>query len=163
MDESLTRLIDGNRRFAEGSTAAADAADAKPFAVVLTCADGRVAPEILFDQPIGSLFVVRVAGNIAGPLELASIEMAVGELGASLVIVLGHTGCKAVGGTMDGRTGLLFDDIRAHVGKVSSVEAAIPTNVKATVDAIKQSPILADADVRGAVYAVEDGRVTFLD
>lgn len=163
MDEPLTRLVDGNRRFTDGAPAVADAKDTKPFAVVLTCSDGRVPPEVVFDQPLGSLFVVRVAGNIAGALELASIEMAVADLGASLVVVMGHTGCKAVGGTMDGRSGLLFDDIRPHVRDASSIEAAIPSHVKATVDAIKQSPILADVDIRGAVYAVEDGRVTFLD
>ena len=163
MDAPLERLIEGNRRFADGAPRAAEAKDAKPFAVVLACSDGRVPPEIVFDQPLGSLFVVRVAGNIAGALELASIEMAVADLGASLVVVLGHTGCKAVGGTMEGRSGLLFDDIRPHVREASSIEAAIPSNVKATVESIRQSPILTDAEIRGAVYAVEDGRVTFLD
>lgn len=72
-----------------------------PFAAVLGCSDSRVPPEVVFDRGPGDLFVIRVAGNVAGPLEIGSIEFAVDNLGTPLVVVLGHTGCGAVGATID--------------------------------------------------------------
>ena len=107
-DEVLRRLNDGNKRFAEGKLLhsgrtpkdfQALAEGQAPLAVVVACADSRVAPEIIFDQGVGDLFVVRVAGNIvanAGPLVKGSIEFAVAELGARLILVLGHSQCGAV-------------------------------------------------------------------
>ncbi len=105
---SLERLIEGNGRFiAEVDNAVGSVrrkstlSTQQPFAVVLACSDARVVPELVFDQTIGRLFVIRVAGNVAGSDELASIEYAVARFGCRLVVVLGHTKCGAVGLALD--------------------------------------------------------------
>ncbi len=99
----LERLIEGNERFVREVDRTVGAADRPaflsaqhPLAVVLTCADARVVPELIFDQSIGRLFVIRVAGNVAGPAELGSIEYAIDRFDCPLVVVLGHTQCGAV-------------------------------------------------------------------
>jgi carbonic anhydrase len=105
-DDILQRLIAGNQRFIDGKTNLAprtpadfsrDALGQSPPAIILGCADSRVPPEFVFDQPIGQLFVLRVAGNIvgSGPILQGSIEFAVAELGARLIIVMGHSACGA--------------------------------------------------------------------
>ena len=105
-EEALQKLMDGNKNYVDEkptlfqrSTAkarAALAASQKPYAVVLTCSDSRVPPEIIFDKGLGELFVIRVAGNIPDPVVLGSIEYAVEHLGTPLVVVLGHERCGAV-------------------------------------------------------------------
>jgi len=104
-DEALRRLLEGNQRFVDGQFQHDNRSEARrrevaagqrPFATVLACADSRVAPELVFDAGLGELFVVRVAGNIAGPGIIGSIEYAVGVLGTPLVLVLGHSACGAV-------------------------------------------------------------------
>ncbi len=109
-DDALGRLREGNARYAKGrqkhpnaapKRRAEIAAHQKPFAVVLSCADSRVPPEIVFDQGLGDLFVVRTAGHAIGAIELASIEYAVEHLGASLILVLGHERCGAIKATVD--------------------------------------------------------------
>jgi carbonic anhydrase len=107
-DAVLKKLLEGNKRFVEGRLAnprrspkdfAALAQGQKPVAVIVGCADSRVPPEVIFDQGVGDLFVVRVAGNIvsgAGPTVKGSIEFAVAELGVRLILVLGHSQCGAV-------------------------------------------------------------------
>src|SRR5207302_5309984 len=111
-DEALQRLKDGNARFVADMPKEADLGSKKrielaqgqrPIAVVLTCADSRAAPEIVFDKGLGVLFVVRVAGNVGGPEVYASIEYAVAELDTPLVVVLGHTRCGAVGAALKGK------------------------------------------------------------
>jgi len=104
----LARLLAGNKRFVRGKATqlsrkpedfAADAAGQAPVAIIIGCADSRVAPELIFDQGVGDLFVVRVAGNVvsgAGPIVKGSIEFGVAELGARLIMVLGHSQCGAV-------------------------------------------------------------------
>jgi carbonic anhydrase len=103
--QALDRLREGNRRFATAHAAHPHAGVAwarqlasgqHPFAVVLTCSDSRVAPELLFDQGLGDLFVVRVAGNVVDPDVIGSIEYAVDHLHTQLVIVMGHENCGAV-------------------------------------------------------------------
>ncbi|HLI28976.1 MAG TPA: carbonic anhydrase [Chloroflexota bacterium] len=104
-DEALQRLLEGNQRFVAGQFQHDNRSEARrqevaagqrPFAAVLACADSRVAPELVFDAGLGELFVTRVAGNIAGPGIIGSIEYAVGVLGTPLVLVLGHSACGAV-------------------------------------------------------------------
>lgn len=105
--EALARLKEGNRRFLRGghSLTALDlekmrgelAAGQHPFAVVIACSDSRVPPSLIFDQDLGDLFVIRVAGNVVGPSQVASVEYAVEVLKSSLVVVVGHTGCGAIG------------------------------------------------------------------
>src|SRR5438105_3479472 len=108
---ALDRLKDGNGRFAADKPAARKtdakrraelAAGQHPFAVVLTCADSRVAPELVFDAGLGELFVLRVAGNIADPAVVGSIEYAVEHLHTPLIVVLGHESCGAVAAALDG-------------------------------------------------------------
>ena len=105
--EALERLKQGNHRFASGESSPVDLSllkkqqdGQKPFAVVLGCSDSRVPVEIVFDQTLGDLFVVRVAGNIAGPTQIGSIEFAIENFGSQLIVVLGHSGCGAVSATM---------------------------------------------------------------
>ena len=107
-DAVLKSLLEGNKRFVDGKLLhpgrtpkdfLALAEGQRPFAIIVACADSRVAPELIFDQGIGDLFVVRIAGNIvsgAGPTVKGSIEFAVAELGARLILVLGHSQCGAV-------------------------------------------------------------------
>lgn len=104
--EALKRLKDGNKRFLSGghSLSALDLERIRgellegqhPFAVIVSCSDSRVPPSLVFDQDLGELFVIRVAGNVVGPSQTASVEYAVEMLGTSLVVVLGHTGCGAI-------------------------------------------------------------------
>jgi carbonic anhydrase len=129
--EALTRLSAGNARFAneqrrrsadttdDAEERAATAKGQHPFAAVLTCADSRVPPELLFDQSIGDLFVVRNAGNVAEPIGEGSLEYAVEHLGVRLIVVLGHASCgavKAISGTEGPLPGHLADIQRAMPG-----------------------------------------------
>lgn len=107
-DDVLARLVEGNKRFVDGKSMrtgrqpadfANDALGQAPVAAIVGCADSRVAPELVFDQDVGDLFVVRVAGNVVsgtGPLLKGSLEFAVAELGVRLIMVLGHSKCGAV-------------------------------------------------------------------
>ncbi len=104
-EEALHRLISGNHRFSAGQSSHPHqtpqrrleiAAEQRPFAAILGCADSRLPPEIIFDQGLGDLYVVRVAGNIADPVVLGSLEIAVEALGLRLIVVLGHDHCAAV-------------------------------------------------------------------
>jgi hypothetical protein len=110
-EAALTRLVEGNKRFVAGSTTHPDqtaerrtetAKGQHPFAIILTCADSRLSPEILFDEGIGDLFVVRNAGNLLDDHVLGSIEYAVEHLHATLIVVLGHTKCGAVSAAVAG-------------------------------------------------------------
>ena len=112
--EATQRLLEGNQRFlrnlghshgllSEGPALQETAQT--PFAAVLACADSRVAPEILFDAGLGELFVIRVAGNVANPSTIGSIEYAVQQLGTRLVVVLGHSKCGAICSAMSGECG----------------------------------------------------------
>ncbi len=110
-EEALERLREGNRRFAaniEGGVVPAtqprrDAlpADQMPFAIVLGCSDARVPAEIVFDQGLGDLFVIRVAGNIVAPSQVGSVEFAASRFGTRLVVVLGHSQCGAILATLE--------------------------------------------------------------
>lgn len=135
-DAALTRLMDGNTRFVAGQSTHPDqtkqhrtalAKSQAPFAVILSCSDSRVPPELVFDAGLGSLFVVRVAGNITDDAILGSIEYAVEHLGAPLVMVLGHERCGAV--TAATQSG----ELEAHI--TSLVHA-----IKPAVDAAKGQP-----------------------
>lgn len=109
-DEALQKLVDGNKRYVENqmtgtklcdlTTRTGLAKSQKPYAIILTCSDSRVPPEIVFDKGLGEIFVVRVAGNIPDPVVLGSIEYAAEHLGSPLVMVLGHERCGAVAATV---------------------------------------------------------------
>lgn len=109
-DEALQKLMDGNKRYVENQMTGSKLCDLttrtslaktqKPYAIILTCSDSRVPPEIVFDKGLGEIFVVRVAGNIPDPVVLGSIEYAAEHLGSPLVMVLGHERCGAVAATV---------------------------------------------------------------
>jgi len=180
-DEALQRLREGNERFVKGATVSprrspedfrALAAGQRPMAVIVGCADSRVPPEILFDQGVGDLFVVRVAGNViggAGAFVKGSVEYAIAELGVSLVMVLGHSECGAIKAAikhlddrdaLPGSIGPLVNSIRPAVIKAKSrpgdqLENTIRVNVELGVGQLRSlPPIVAPAVQRGAVKVV---------
>jgi carbonic anhydrase len=132
----------------------------EPHAVILSCADSRVAPEIVFDKGLGDLFTIRVAGNIAGDAEIASMEYAVEHLHTPLIVVMGHQSCGAVKAAIDGGNA---------PGHLPTLILAIQPAVERVVDRLRSShPILAEAvragklRIVGAVYSLDSGAVTWL-
>jgi carbonic anhydrase len=123
-EQVLEELIEGNRRFRagksthwcyDGTSLAALAEAPAPRAAVICCSDSRVPPEVIFDQPLGSLFVSRVPGNVASDGVKWMIEIAVGEFHVPLLVVCGHTGCLAVGQIVQGKTMGAGGDLRLHI------------------------------------------------
>lgn len=192
--QSLKLLKDGNQRFVLGKPKHGDerptdrkalAAGQHPHAIVLSCSDSRVPPELVFDQGLGKLFVVRVAGNVADPEGLASIEYAVEHLGAHFIVVMGHESCGAVKATLSTPVGksagspsldTLVSDIRKNLGGATAAEddkvlaRPVRANVEAVVANLKAgSPILKERLEKGelaiapAVYGLATGKVEFWD
>ncbi len=191
--EALEKLKEGNRRFVAGKSAELHRThklvdNQEPFAVVLGCSDSRVPPEILFDQGVGDMFVIRIAGNIVTPLELGSVEFAAVKFGPRLVVVMGHTCCGAVQATVEmlasGKTaetaGLSagMKTIVEHIGvsvdlqadQTRVVDQTIKANVRNSVKSLReQSQVLIDLSnddgmmIVGAVYDISTGAVSFLD
>jgi carbonic anhydrase len=173
-DEALTRLVEGNKRFVEMNLAHPDqdagcrarlSKGQEPFAVILGCSDSRVPPEVVFDQGLGDLFVVRVAGNVADDLGIASIEYAVEHLGSRLIVVLGHERCGAVtaavkGGELPGHLPMLVAALKPAVDKAKdaaadAVDATIVANVELTAAQLKASkPVLAELVEKGEIKIV---------
>lgn len=198
--EALGRLRDGNRRFASGSGSvdglssrarrAELVAGQEPLAIVLGCSDSRVPAEIVFDQGLGDLFVIRVAGNIVAPSQIGSVEFSAEQHGGRLVVVLGHTQCGAILATID-QLGRRSEDqsrnLRSIVDRVRpSVEAlmetevaknpaelvrrAVRNNIRMSVNQLRHGSDmleqLIDQDglrIVGAEYSLETGVVEFLD
>ncbi len=193
-DDILGRLVEGNQRFATGKTRlsprlptdfARDVQGQAPPAIILGCADSRVPPEFVFDQPIGGLFVLRVAGNMvgSGPILLGSIEFAVAELGARLIVVMGHSQCGACQAAIDhienrdqlpGSIEGMVDYIRPVVRDVTGAtgdKLANVTRQNAIANAKRLEslgPILPGFVARGelkmvgAYYEMSTGQVEFL-
>ena len=187
-EKALATLIEGNRRYQARHLAhphqsaarrAELAAGQHPIAAVLSCADSRVPPEIVFDQGLGDLFVVRVAGNITDDVVLGSLEYAVEHLNVPLVVVLGHYKCGAIqaavqGGTPHDHVASLLavlkprvDAVRPEGGDV--VAHAVVSNVRAVAAQLAASepvlhPAVAGRKLRvvGAVYDLQSGRVELL-
>jgi carbonic anhydrase len=186
-------LKDGSQRFIQGycgdvpkqgTKCLADVAMRQaPFAVVVACSDSRVSPELLFDQGLGDLFIIRLAGNIVDDAALGSIEYAVDHLGVPLVVVLGHERCGAVTATVEaveknekvpGHLPALVDAIRPAVEQVKGqpgdkVDNAVKANVRLVTAKLKSAePIVAPAvragkvRVLGAYYDLDDGKVSFI-
>lgn len=159
-EDAMQRLINGNKRYVQGHTKIES--DQSPFAVIVACSDSRVAPEIIFDQGLGDLFVVRIAGNVVGNLELESINFAVDQLGSSLVMVLGHENCGAVRAVRERKIG----DIRGIASLIkpaivgtTSLEAAIKANVLHVVKYLQDSlPVT----VVGGYFDFKTGNVEVL-
>src|SRR5439155_1046549 len=181
-DAALAKLKEGNLRFATSEvsqskpTAARRAETAQeqhPFAIILGCADSRTAPELIFDQNLGDLFVIRTAGNLVDDHALGSIEYAVAHLGARLVVVLGHQRCGAVtaalaSGTAPGHVQSLVRDIQPAVkaakGKDGNVtDIAIAENARLMAAKIRNEASLGELakEVRiiSGVYDLDTGKV----
>ena len=188
-DEALSKLMAGNERYVRHELQHPDqsldrrktlAGGQQPFAVILGCSDSRVSPELLFDQGLGSLFVTRVAGNIADDAVLGSIEYAVEHLGTKLIVVLGHEKCGAVsaaveGGNPPGHVKALVTAIQPSVQATRNdpgdkVHNCVVANARRVAQLIRESePILKEyvqgkgLKVVAADYALDTGKVTLLD
>lgn len=199
-NEVLERLREGNRRFVAGtpdSTALASVArrgellkDQKPRAIILGCSDSRVPAEMVFDQGLGDLFVIRVAGNIVAPSQIGSVEFAAAMYGTPLVVVLGHSWCGAVLATLDEltrRTQHRSENLRSIVDRVKPsvqslmaadpdqtydnlLDKAVKANVRASVERLRHGSEILERLIRqdqllivGAEYSLETGVVEFFD
>ena len=188
--EAVSKLKEGNGRYTTGNLQhpgqtterrAELAKDQHPFAVILSCSDSRVPPEIVFDQGLGDLFVVRVAGNVIDDHGLGSIEYAIDHLGARLIVVLGHQSCGAVKaaketiaakGKAPGHIQSLVTAIKPVVEATAKddLETTVKANVKHVVQALRSStPILkakvdsGEVQVIGGYYSLDTGAVSLLD
>ena len=198
--EAIESLREGNQRFLvedphrhtlnSRTHCPTMAADQQPFAIVLGCSDSRVVPEIIFDQGLGDLFVIRVAGNVADPTQVGSIEFAAQYFGTRLAVVLGHTGCGAVIGTLELLQGRMetpssnlnsiLDSIGATVSPLLETDLrnqpeellnqACRANIVAEANRLRHgSPVLMQMIeegkllVVGAEYSLETGIVEFFD
>lgn len=197
---ALDRLREGNRRFATnvggGDTFVSHTrraeltAGQEPFAIILGCSDSRVPAEIVFDQGLGDLFVIRVAGNIIAPSLVGSVEFAAAAFGTRLVVVLGHSQCGAVIATIDElrrptenqsrNLRAIVDRVRPAVEGVLAtdpgrepralLEQAIRANIRVSVDHLRHGSELLEQLIRdeglrvvGAEYSLETGVVDFFD
>lgn len=156
-----------------------------PYAIVITCADSRAVPEIAFNAKFGDIFTIRNAGNVISDFELGSVEYGAEHLGATLVVVMGHTNCGAVttacseGEGIGERTYIdtIVDDIKPSVEKAKKngstketlLADSIVLNVENSINKLKTSHVLqhlakeGKLEIVGAIYDIESGKVTFLD
>jgi len=190
-DEALNKLLEGNSRFASNSSIHPDQsmerraellAGQHPFAVIVGCSDSRIAPEVLFDQGLGDIFVIRTAGQVIDNASLASIEYAVEHLGVPLVLVLGHDSCGAVtavvqGGEVPGHLGSLVEFIQPAVEQAREagnesllLDSSIDNNVWNIVEQLESSqPILSEkvesgeVMIVGARYHLDSGEIEILE
>ena len=199
--EALGRLREGNRRFVAGERSHAAlssearrselAAGQEPFAIVLGCSDSRVPAEIVFDQGLGDLFVIRVAGNIVAPSQVGSVEFAAERFGTRLVVVLGHSQCGAVLATLEelqrtrpstsrgtcarsstasGRRSRRCSTTELRHDADALVREAVRANVRVSADHLRHGSELLEQLIErdglvvvGAEYSLETGVVDFFD
>jgi len=188
-DSALNSLIEGNKRFVEGSSVRPHqdlqrikevSLGQKPFAIIVGCSDSRVPSEIIFDQGLGDLFIVRTAGQVSSFASWGSIEFGNAILGAKLIVVMGHSKCGAVAAAcklpdVPGHIVTLINAIKpaAQLAKTQTgdeVENAVKINVALQVQQLQNmEPVLTKAfqsgelKIVGAVYNLETGNVEFLD
>ncbi len=192
-DEALSRLREGNHRFTTNvssnkaytwSLRKELAEGQHPFAVVVGCSDSRVPVEIVFDQGLGDLFVIRVAGNIVAPSQIGSVEFAIEQFGTRLVVVMGHTQCGAIKAAVDdiaepspnlqsivSRVKPAVDQVLADGGDQSNdalVARAVEANVRASVRQLEQGSDIIHNFIQnkglkiiGAEYSLDSGEVRF--
>ncbi len=198
--EALARMRDGNARFASNVVSVDSLArmlrrqdlahEARPFAIVLGCSDARAPAEIVFDQGLGELFVIRVAGNIVSPSQVGSVEFAAERYGARLVVVMGHTHCGAVEATLEALEGSgapastnlmsivqrvrpsleTVRDAGGDLGRAELLRKSTRANVRMSVDHLRHGSAVLERLIErdglavvGAEYDVETGRVDFFD
>ena len=193
---AIARLREGNRRFVANRGGASAtrpievAAGQEPFAIILGCSDSRVPAEIVFDQGLGDLFVIRVAGNIVAPSQVGSVEFAAERFGTRLVVVLGHSSCGAILATLEelGRPGggqspnlrSIVDRVRPSVETLLATELrhdhdalvreAVRANIRASASHLRHGSDLLEQLIEsngllvvGAEYSLETGVVDFFD
>jgi carbonic anhydrase len=189
--ELIERLTAGNKRFVEGNLSVKNFKEQrgeltkgqKPYVIVITCSDSRVPPEYIFDEPLGQLFVIRVAGNVVDSVCLGSIEYAAEHLHTPLLLVLGHESCGAVtaavsGGALPPNIGSLVRRIKPAVDRTTTkhlkdsdvLNACIEENVVEQMEqSVRQSDVLKELSEKGefriigGVYNLSNGSVRFLE
>ena len=200
--EALARLKEGNLRFASeatkgsspvrtGEARRAEVVDGQePFAIILGCSDSRVPAEIVFDQGLGDLFVIRVAGNVVAPSQVGSVEFAAEQFGTRLVVVLGHSGCGAITATLDAlerpqeehsrNLWSIVERIRPSVeplletslkdDRTGLVERAVRANIRASANQLRHGSEIVERLIErkgllvvGGEYSLETGLVDFFD
>jgi carbonic anhydrase len=189
--EAMDLLVAGNQRFNTDAFAVKNEGDVrrdelvkgqKPFAIIVSCSDSRVPPELVFDQALGDLFVVRVAGNVVDSIAIGSVEYAVEHLQSPLIVVLGHEKCGAVkatteGGEAPGSIGSIVEKIKPSVEKAKAkgvtgdelVEKSVNINVEAVTKELEKSPLVKHAiesgklQVVGAKYHLDGGTVEWFN
>ncbi len=198
--EALESLQQGNHRYACGGERAGDfaskarrkelVAGQAPFAIILGCSDSRVPAEIVFDQGLGDLFVIRVAGNVVAPSQIGSVEFAAERYGTPLVVVLGHSMCGAVAATLEELerpSEIRSRNLRSIVDRVrpsveglldtelrekpeSLMHAAVRANIRASANHLRHGSLTLEQLIRdkelhivGAEYSLEAGTVDFFD
>ena len=197
--QALARLREGNRRFVSGvrsldalvnhTRRAELAAEQRPFAIILGCSDSRVPAEIVFDQGLGDLFVIRVAGNIVAPSQVGSVEFAAARFGSPLVVVLGHTQCGAIRATLEEVRSMTSQspNLRSIVNRIRPavetllaagrpqdeaelIRQAVRANVRASADHLRHGSAILEQLIQdgrllvvGAEYSLETGEVDFFD
>ncbi|MBI4349300.1 MAG: carbonic anhydrase [Elusimicrobia bacterium] len=193
-DAALARLREGNARFVaalgrrETARRLELAREQRPFAIVLGCSDSRAPAELLFDQGLGDLFVIRVAGNIVAPSQVGSVEFAASRFGTRLVVVLGHSQCGAILATLEEVRRPVekqSPNLRSIVGRVrpaverllasglegdALVREAVRANIRASADHLRHGSEILEELIRqdglrvvGAEYSLETGAVEFFD
>ncbi len=199
--QALQRLREGNRRFVQETTSVGDATGSRrrlelatqqfPFAIILGCSDSRVPAEIIFDQGLGDLFVIRVAGNIVAPSQVGSVEFAAERFGTRLVVVVGHSNCGAITATIEELTRNTGGDQSHNMHSIVSrvrpsvepllrtslrddhdalVEEAVRANIRVSVDHLRHGSAVLEQLIQkaglmivGAEYHLATGEVEFLD
>lgn len=197
--DAFKRLKEGNRRFTGSMTGDAELESPRrtklskatePFAIILGCSDARVPAEIVFDQGLGDLFVIRVAGNIVSPSQVGSVEFAAERMGTRLVVVLGHTECGAIAATIEALENpnaatsrnllSIVDRVRPSVEGLFATElrkdrqalsrAAVRANVRASANHLRHASRVLEQLIQddgllvvGAEYSLDTGIVDFFD
>ncbi|MBL4931931.1 carbonic anhydrase [Clostridium paridis] len=190
IDAAKKLLVEGNKRYVDNKTFANDISDTKrkklssngqkPFAVILSCSDSRVPPELVFNQGLGDLFVIRNAGNVVDPIVLGSIEYGVEHLDVPLIVVLGHEKCGAVEATIkDGEASeniaSILNKIKPSYNKVKNknqnidevINLTVNVNINNSVAIISQSPVIKKLldekkiSIIGAKYKMDTGEVIY--
>ncbi|MBM3199140.1 MAG: carbonic anhydrase [Chlamydiae bacterium] len=186
MGAGLCRLMEGNRRYVNDALVHPNRTPERresvvclqePFAIIVGCSDSRVSPEILFDQGVGDLFVVRVAGNVVGPVELTSIEFAATYLHCKVILVLGHENCGAVRAVLDGQSHAIqpvAQFIEPSVEEAQKTnpenlwECSVKTNALRMKSLLLQSSVIQSLlqqdkiEVHAAYYNLQTGAVEIL-
>ena len=185
-NHQMMLLKNGNKRFVESKLENTNykkqieqtKAGQKPHSVILSCVDSRVPPEIIFDQGIGNIFVIRVAGNIEDENVLGSMEYAVEHSGSKLIVVMGHNHCGAVTGAVEdiklGNLTQLVNQIKPAIksnpNNPNIIDETAKNNVKITImDILNKSDVIREmvnekkVAIAGAFYDIETGAVTFME